>query len=74
MHVIPHTCLAMNVCEVTFAITTPGQEQVSLVEHERWCDEFERSLGRRISVNYDGGSFLPYGVIYLAILYRTPII
>jgi hypothetical protein len=43
MHIIPHTCWAMNVCELTFSIVTLGQEPVSQdEEHEGCYDEFEK--------------------------------
>jgi hypothetical protein len=42
----------MNVCELTLAKLTPGQEQVPQdEEHEGWYDEFVRGLGHRLPIN-----------------------
>ena len=43
----------MNVCELTLAIITLGQEQVPQDEaHGGCCDEFVSGLGRRLPVNF----------------------
>jgi hypothetical protein len=45
----------MNVCELTLAVSHPpiGQEQVLPDEtHGGCCDEFVRSLGRRLPINF----------------------
>jgi hypothetical protein len=39
MHIIPHNCWAMNICEFTLAITPPGEEQVP--SEEDYYDEFD---------------------------------
>jgi hypothetical protein len=51
----------MNVCELTLAKRTPGQEQVPQDEHER---RVQRCLCRRLPVNYGCGvSLSSYDVI-----------
>jgi hypothetical protein len=66
----------MNVCELTLAVSHPpiGQEQVPREEaHGGCCDEFVRGLGRRLPVNFGLlDRCLP--IMYLFILYRTPVI
>jgi hypothetical protein len=44
----------MNVCELTLSVLTSlGQGHVPHdEEHEGYCDEFVRGLGRRLLVNY----------------------
>jgi hypothetical protein len=52
---LPTTCRAMNVCELTLdVLTSPlSQEQVPQDEaHEGCYDEFTSGLGRRLPVNY----------------------
>ena len=41
MHIIPHTCWAMNFCELTLAIYNPptGEEQVA--QEEDYYEEFD---------------------------------
>jgi hypothetical protein len=51
----PTTCWAMNVCELTLAVSHPptGQEQVPQDEAlGGCCDVFVRGLGRRLPVNF----------------------
>jgi hypothetical protein len=54
----------MNVCELTLAKLTPGQEQVPQEEEHEVCyDEFVRGLCRRLPINYGcGRSLSSYGV------------
>jgi hypothetical protein len=57
----------MNVCELTLVVSHPptGQEQVPKDEALGGCyDEFVRSLGRRLPVNFGvAGPLSPYNVI-----------
>jgi hypothetical protein len=39
MHIIPHTCWAMNFYELTLAITPTGEEQVA--PEEDYYEEFD---------------------------------
>jgi hypothetical protein len=49
----------MNVCEVTLAKLTLGQEQEPQdKEHEGCYDEFVRDLGHRLRANYGCGGLL----------------
>lgn len=46
-----HVHYSTNVCELTIAVLTPGQEQVPQDdEHARCRNEFVRGLDRRLSV------------------------
>jgi hypothetical protein len=75
MHIIPTTCWAMNICELTLVVPHPtSQWQVPQDKEHEWCrDEFVRGLGRRLPVNYGCWIVVFIWCNYFTILYRTPL-